>query len=274
MTSARIAPEEVAGIGLSGQMHGLVAVDRAHRVLRPAIIWCDQRSAPQADEIRRVIGQERLGRLTQNPVSAGFQVCSLLWMRDNEPELFRRIDQALLPKDYLRLRLTGLSGTEPTDACSTLLFDCAAGDWCGKLFDALTLDRSLVPDALHLPTDVQGGLTAAAAAELGLREGTPVVFGGGDQPMQAIGNGILAPGDISVTLGTGGQIFVPVDRPVYDPQLRTHTFCHAGRNSWYVMGAILNCCLAQNWFFDKVLADHDFRALHEAPRRLPRGATD
>ena len=262
LSKAGVRGEEIAAIGLSGQMHGTVLLGGDGRPLAPAIPWCDQRSAAQAAEIRARIGAENLARWTQNPVGTGFQICSLLWIRENQPHLYRKVRRVLLPKDYVRFRLTGQTGTEPTDACSTLMFDCAQRDWSRQMLEAFDIDRALLPDANHLPTEIHGGLTEAAARELGLKPGTPVVFGGGDQPMQAVGNGILAPGDIAITLGTGGQIFMPTDRPVCDPALRVHSFCRAPSEMWYVMGAILNCCLAQNWFFDKVLGTRDFAAMH------------
>ena len=263
---------EIAGIGFSGQMHGAVLVDGDGAPLHPAIIWCDQRSAAQVQMIRERVGLEQLGRWTQNPVGVGFQIGSLLWVREHLPDVYRRARRVLLPKDYLRFRLTGEYGTEPSDACSTLMFDCAAQDWSAPMLEAFDIDRALLPDARHLAADIQGGLTRQAASALGLRPGIPVAFGGGDQPMQAVGNGILCPGDASITLGTGGQIFVPVDAPSYDPQLRTHTFCHAGRDSWYVMGAILNYCLAQNWFFEKVLHTRDFAAMHAQAAQVAPGS--
>ena len=268
---AGVSAGEVAAIGLSGQMHGTVLTGEGGRPLAPAIPWCDQRSAAQAAEIQRRVGPENLARWTQNPVGAGFQACSLLWVRENRPDLYEKIRCALLPKDYIRFRLTGEIGTEATDACSTLLFDCARRDWSPEMLSALDVDRALLPDANHLPTQIAGGLTEAAARELGLKPGTPVAFGGGDQPMQAVGNGILAPGDIAVTLGTGGQIFMPTSRPVCDPSLRVHSFCHAPEKMWYMMGAILNCCLAQNWFFDKVLGTRDFAEAHRLAAKAAPG---
>ncbi|MBQ8971828.1 MAG: xylulokinase [Clostridia bacterium] len=271
MRRAEIDNTEIAGIGLSGQMHGTVLTDERGVPLRPAIIWCDQRSADQVAAIREQIGLQRLGEWTQNPVGVGFQICSLLWVRENQPEIYRKTRHALLPKDYIRFRLTGEYGTEPSDACSTLMFNCAKQTWSEEMLSAFHIDPALLPDANHSAAEIHAPLTREAAEILGLRPGIPVVFGGGDQPMQAVGNGILRPGDASITLGTGGQIFVPVDTPAYDPQLRTHTFCHAQRDSWYVMGAILNCCLAQNWFFDKVLHTHAFAERHEAAAQIAPG---
>lgn len=260
---------EIAGVGLSGQMHGMVLTDENDTLLAPAVIWCDQRSVNEVAEIREKAG-EKLGQWTQNPVSTGFQACSLVWMRKHRPEIYSRVKHVLLPKDYLRLRLTGLYGTEPTDACSTLLFDCANRTWSMEMLSCLDIDPAILPAVGAGPHIVHGGLCAAAAKELGLKAGIPVVYGGGDQPMQAIGNGILAPGDASVTLGTGGQIFAPMESAAYDSALRTHTFCHA--DGWYVMGATLNCCLAQNWFFDKVLGSRDFAELHAQAAKVERGS--
>lgn len=272
LDNSGVKPSDIAGIGLSGQMHGMVLTDKNDRLLYPAIIWCDQRSSEQVAMVQEIIGREKLGEWTQNPVCVGFQLCSLLWIRCHRPDIYEKICHVLLPKDYIRFLLTGEYGTEPTDACSTLMFDCARQDWSAPLLEALNIDRRLLPDANHLPTDVHGTLTASAAADLELRPGIPVVFGGGDQPMQAIGNGILMPGCVSITLGTGGQIFAPVGNPVYDPKLRTHTFCHATPNTWYVMGAILNCCLAQNWFFDKVLGVHGYGDMHDLAAKSAPGS--
>lgn len=272
MAKSGIKGDEISGIGLSGQMHGMVVTGADDRLLYPAIIWCDQRSVEEVAAIRTRVGLEQLGKWTQNPVSAGFQFCSLLWMRKHKPEIYNKIRHVLLPKDYIRLLLTGEYGTEPTDACSTLAFDCAKQDWSQPMLDAFSVDRSILPDAKHLPTDIHATLIASAAAELGLKPGIPVVYGGGDQPMQAIGNGILTPGSASITLGTGGQVFTPLNRPAYDPKLRTHTFCHAAKDTWYVMGAILNCCLAQNWFFDKVLGSHDYREMHRMAAQIAPGS--
>ncbi len=272
LSSSGIRPQEIRGIGLSGQMHGTVMLDSKDRLLYPAVIWCDQRSIEQVNKIRQRIGTQNLGKWVQNPIGVGFQFSTLLWMRENQPKIYEKIRHVLLPKDYIRFLLTGEYGTEPTDACSTLAFNCAERNWSTPMLETFGVDRCVFPNAEHLPTDIQGTLTARAAEELGLKAGIPVAFGGGDQPMQAIGNGILKPGDVSVTLGTGGQIFAPVNQPIYDSQLRTHTFCHAPNDVWYVMGAILNCCLAQNWFFDNVIGTHDFRKMHRLAEEIPVGS--
>ena len=272
MRDGGAAPGDICGIGFSGQMHGTVLLDAAGALLAPAIIWCDQRSVPEVELVRKTLGMERLGHLTQNPISTGFQLASLLWVKKHRPEVYEKIGKVLLPKDYLRYRLTGEYGSEPTDACSTLLFDCRERTWSGEILSAFGIDPAILPKLGKTPMETAGELTPSAAAELGLPAGIPVVYGGGDQPMQAIGNGILTPGDASVTLGTGGQVFVPSPKPSYDPTLRTHTFCHGPETLWYVMGATLNCCLAQNWFFDKVIGERDFAELHARAAKVPMGA--
>lgn len=272
MKQSGVSANEIKGIGLSGQMHGTVLLDKQGNLLHHAIVWCDQRSVAEVAEIRELVGEENLGKWTQNPVATGFQVCSLLWVRKNLPEIYEKIAYVLLPKDFIRYKLTGLIGSDRTDACSTLMFDCANQDWSDNMLSALDIDRAILPKGDNSPYDRAGELCEDAARELGLNKNTAVAFGGGDQPMQAIGNGILNPGDASVTLGTGGQIFVPVAEPLYDKKLRLHSFCHAPKDSWYIMGAILNCCLAQNWFFDKVLGTHDFAAMHSLAKDVPVGS--
>ncbi len=272
MGESGTTPADICGIGFSGQMHGTVLLDDAGEILAPAIIWCDQRSVSEVELVKNTLGTEKLGELTQNPISTGFQLASLLWVKTHRPELYEKSGKVLLPKDYLRYRMTGEYGSEPTDACSTLLLDCRERTWSGEILSTFDINPAILPQLGKTPMEVAGLLTQKAAGELGLCPGIPVVYGGGDQPMQAIGNGILSPGDASVTLGTGGQVFVPSAAPSYDPALRTHTFCHGPENLWYVMGATLNCCLAQNWFFDKVLGDRNFAELHARAARVPMGS--
>ncbi len=272
LKSGAVAPRAVAGIGFSGQMHSTVLLDANARVLRPAILWCDQRATGEARRIRESVGAERLGRWVQNTVHTGFQASTLCWVRKWEPALFKQARHALLPKDYLRLRMTGEIGTDATDAASTLLFDCAHFCWSAPLLDALDIAPSILPARVGMPSDVAGFLTAEAAAETGLCAGTPVVFGGGDQPMQAVGNGIFHPGTASLTLGTGGQILLPMESARYDPLLRTHTFCHALPGRWYAMGATLSACLSLNWFLDRVLSGPDLALANEEAARVAPGS--
>lgn len=272
LKSSQIDPKDILGIGFSGQMHGTVLLDKDGNVLCPAIIHCDQRAYREKQEILDKTGIEKLGSFVQNQVHSGFQATSLLWVRNNRPDIYEKIHSVLLPKDYLRYLLTGEIASEITDAASTLLFDNSRRTWSDELLRTLDIPRSILPDPCHAPHHLAGYVTPAAAKATGLHPGTPVAYGGGDQPMQAIGNGILSPGSASITLGTSGQVFTPTALPVYDPCLRTHTFCHAPDNTWYVMGAVLNACLAINWFSEKILRTDDYRKVHELAAQATPGS--
>lgn len=265
-----IAAGAIRCIGFSGQMHGLVALGKDKNTLRPAIIHCDGRASKQKREVMEKIGVETLGAWVQNQLHSGFQALSLVWMRECEPELYQRIRHVLTPKDYLRFCLTGEVASEVTDASGTLMYDSSAMCWSRELLKALEIDPAILPDANHRPCDQAGRVSKIAASETGLAEGTLVSYGGADQVMQAVGNGLLSPGDSSVNLGTSGQVFVSTDKMRYDPKLRTHTFCHASQGSWYVMGAVLNACLAANWFHESILNTADYVHMHEiAARSVP-----
>lgn len=272
LTSSRINPKDILGVGFSGQMHGTVLLDKAGNVLCPAIVHCDQRAFREKQEILDKTGIEKLGSYVQNQVHSGFQATSLLWIRNNRPDIYEKIHTVLLPKDYLRYLLTGQIASEITDAASTLLFDNVHKTWSEELLHTLDISRSILPDPCHAPHQFAGYVTAAAAEATGLCPGTPVAYGGGDQPMQAIGNGILSPGSTSITLGTSGQVFTPTSLPIYDPRLRTHTFCHAPENTWYVMGAVLNACLSINWFCEKVLDTADYHRVHALAAQATPGS--
>jgi xylulokinase len=266
-----IQAERVGGIGLSGQMHGTVCADDRGNVLRPAIIWADQRSARQVAKVYEVIGSERLGEWTANPLATGFMLASWLWLADHEPQLLEKTHRLLLPKDYLRYKLTGEAGTEPSDASSTLVFDTVHTTWSIELLDALNLNPSLLP-AVHPSASVAGTLTRAMAAECGLLPGTPVVYGASDQAAQALGHGIVSPGLVSCTIGSGGQLFAPVQRPVYDPQLRLHLFCHALPELWHLEAAILSAGLSLKWLRDNLLREESYQSLADAAAQTPPGA--
>lgn len=272
LKSSQIDPKDILGIGFSGQMHGTVLLDRDGNVLCPAIIHCDQRAYREKQEILDKTGIEKLGSFVQNQVHSGFQATTLLWVRNNRPDIYEKIHSVLLPKDYLRYLLTGEIASEITDAASTLLFDNSRRTWSDELLRTLDIPRNILPDPCHAPHHWAGYVTPAAAKATGLHPGTPVAYGGGDQPMQAIGNGILSPGSASITLGTSGQVFTPTALPVYDPCLRTHTFCHAPDSTWYVMGAVLNACLAINWFSEKILRTDDYRKVHELAAQATPGS--
>jgi xylulokinase len=271
LAQAQVAPEEVAAIGLSGQMHGTVCLGMNGRALRPAIIWADQRSADQVARVYREIGAEKLGAWTGNPLATGFMLASWLWLRDEMPEVAEATAHLLLPKDYLRYRLTGELGCEPSDGSSTLLFDTARRRWSAPLQEALGIDPALLA-TVHESAEVAGGLRTEIAARTGLRAGTPVVFGGSDQALQALGHGVVEPGIVSCTIGTGGQLFAPAPAPVYDPELRLHLFCHALPGSWHLMAAVLAAGLSLRWLRDNVLEGWSYGALADAAAKVPPGS--
>jgi xylulokinase len=270
IAEAGIQAGRVGGIGLSGQMHGTVCVDDRGNVLRPAIIWADQRSVRQVANVYEKIGLERLGEWTANPLATGFMLASWLWLAEHEPQILRKTHRLFLPKDYLRYRLTGETGTESSDASSTLLFDTVHKTWSIELLDALDLNPSLLP-AVHPSAGIAGTLTREMAAECGLLAGSPVVYGASDQAAQALGHGIVRPGLVSCTIGSGGQLFAPVQRPVYDPQLRLHLFCHALPDLWHLEAAILSAGLSLKWLRDNLLPQESYQSLADAAARTPPG---
>ena len=238
---------DIRGIGLSGQMHGLTLLDKSNHVIRPALIWCDQRSQPQVDEINRAVGPENVLRWIANPVLTGFTLPKLLWVRENEPALYEQVRKVLLPKDYLRFQLTGEYATEVSDASGTALFDVVKRRWSWEMVDALGISRDVLP-ACHESHEISGTISKATAKVTGLAAGTPVVGGGGDQAASAVGNGIVEPGIVSCTLGTSGVVFAHMDQPRYDPAGRIHTFCHAVAGAWHVMGVTQGAGLSLQWF--------------------------
>lgn len=242
---------EIAAVGLSGQMHGVVLLDGASAVLRPALIWCDQRSQAQCDRITSQVGAERLRRLALNPALTGFSAPKLLWVRDHEPAIYERAAQCLLPKDYVRLRLTGEFATDVSDASGTLLLDVTHRNWSKVILAALDINPALLP-AVYESTEVTGSITAATALLTGLKAGTPVAAGAGDQAASAVGNGIVSSGLTSATLGTSGVIFAYTDKPKLDPKGRIHTFCHAVPGKWHVMGVTQGAGLSLRWFRDEL----------------------
>ncbi len=248
LKKGKIKPAGVAGIGLSGQMHGSVFLDRRNQVIRPAILWNDQRTVAECAEIEaRAGGRARLIELVANPALTGFTAPKILWLRKHEPRNFARVAQVLLPKDFVRFQLTGEFATEVSDASGTLLLDVRSRTWCGPLLEKLELDRGLLP-RVYESEEVSGQLHAAAAAALGLPAGVPVVGGGGDQAAGAVGNGVVRAGVISATMGTSGVVFAHSDAPQYDPQGRLHTFCHAVRGKWHLMGVSLSTGGSLQWY--------------------------
>ena len=245
-----VIADQIACVGFSGQMHGAVLLDEHENVLRPALIWCDQRTDAQASEITTLVGATRLIELTANPALTNFTLTKLLWVRDQEPELWSRFRYFLLPKDYVRLRLTGARATDVADASGTLLLDVANRRWSDEMLEALEINKNCLP-ALFESAEVTARVSADGAAATGLRQGTPVVAGAGDQAAGAIGMGIVRPGAVSATIGTSGVVFAATDRPALDKNGRVHTFCHAIPGRWHVMGVTQAAGLSLRWFRDR-----------------------
>ncbi len=248
LKSGKFKASDVKGIGLSGQMHGSVFLDAKHEVIRPALLWNDQRTAAECTEIEeKAGGRKALIKLVANPALTGFTAPKILWLRNNEPKNFDKTVKVLLPKDYVRFRLTGEFATEVSDASGTLLLDVQKRKWSSALLGKLDLDASLLP-TVYESEEVSGHLTKEVANLLGLPVGTPVVGGGGDQAASAIGNGIVKKGVVSATMGTSGVVFAHSDEMQVDPDGRAHTFCHAVRGKWHVMGCVLSAGGSLQWY--------------------------
>lgn len=256
LSRAEVSPQEIAAISLSGQMHGSVLIDESDEVIRPALIWCDQRTDVQCRTITERVGAARLIELTSNPALTGFTAPKLLWVRDEEPENWKRVRKVLLPKDFVRLRLTGDHATDVADASGTLLFDVGKRRWSKKMLDALEIEEAKLPRVFESP-EITGRVSASGAAETGLAEGTPVIAGAGDQAAGAVGMGIVRPGAVSATIGTSGVVFAATDRPALDKFGRVHTFCHAIPDRWHVMGVTQGAGLSLRWFKDRFGTAHD-----------------
>src|SRR5712671_3554848 len=240
----------ISCVGFSGQMHGAVMLDASGDVVRPALIWCDVRTENQCRELTEHLGAEQLIRLTCNPALANFTITKLIWTRENEPEHWKRVHSVLLPKDYVRFRLTEEKATDVADASGTLLLNVAQRQWSAEVLQAAEIDRSLLP-ALYESAEVCGKVSARGAEATGLSSGTPVVAGAGDQAAGAVGMGIVAPGAVSATIGTSGVVFAATDRPALDSRGRLHTFCHAVPERWHVMGVTQAAGLSLRWFRDR-----------------------
>lgn len=259
MEKSKIAPQQVSGIGISGQMHGLVMLDEAGAVLRPAILWCDGRTASECEEITRRVGREDLIRITANPALTGFTAGKILWVRKNEPELYARCRQILLPKDYIRYKLTGVFATEVSDASGMNLLDVSGRCWSQEILDCLEIDPALLP-RVYESAEITGTVSASAALATGLHAGTPVVGGAGDNAAAAVGTGVVETGRAFTTLGTSGVIFAHTDQVRIDPQGRVHTFCAAVPGAWTVMSCTLSAGMSLRWFRDVACAPECLRA--------------
>jgi xylulokinase len=249
LAESRMDAGEIGGIGFSGQMHGAVLLDDGGQVLRPALIWCDQRTAGEVRELNDSIGAEKIISWTCNPALTNFTLTKLLWVRRHEPRLYERFRRLLLPKDYVRFRLTGDGATDVADASGTLLLDVAARRWSQAMAAAAEIDSRVLPPLYESP-QVCGAVSAAGAEATGLRPGTRVVAGAGDQAAGAVGLGVVGAGAVHATIGTSGVVFAAMDRPALDPAGRVHTFCHAVPGRWHVMGVTQAAGLSLRWFRD------------------------
>ena len=271
MEEAGIGGREIGAVGLAGQMHGAVLLDAADRPVRPAILWNDQRTAAECDEIRRLVGARRLIEVTGNDALTGFTAPKLLWVRRHEPEAWERVRHVLLPKDFVRHRLTGDHVVDRADGAGTLLFDLAERNWSPEVLEALGLDLATLPRTAEGP-DVTGTVSRAAAAVTGLAAGTPVVAGAGDQAATAVGVGAIDPGVIALSLGTSGVIFAATDRPLVEPDGRVHAFCHAVPDRWHLMSVMLSAAGSLRWFRDTLAPGIAYGALDEEAMSVAAGS--
>ena len=261
----------VRAIGMTGQMHGLVLLDHAGRVLRPAILWNDQRTQRECDEIRDRVGRERLISVTGNDALTGFTAPKIVWVSRHEPDVYDKVEHVLLPKDYVRYRLTGEFAVDKAGGSGTILFDLAARDWSHEITRDLGIEESWLPPTFEGPA-VTGGLSREAAAMTGLAERTPVVAGGGDQAANAVGVGAVSPGVIAMSLGTSGVVFSSTDHPVIEPEGRLHAFCHAVPDMWHLMGVMLSAAGSLRWFRDTVAPDMTYASLDQVAASVGAGA--
>ena len=261
---------DIAAIGLTGQMHGLTLLDENDKVLRPAILWNDQRTGPQCDEIRARLGKTRLIELTGNDALTGFTAPKILWVREHEPEIFAKARHILLPKDYIRFKLTGDYATDKAGAAGTLLLDVKKRDWSAEVLQALEIPAEWLPPT-HEGPQVTGHISESAALLTGLKAGTPVVGGGGDQAAQAVGVGAVEPGIIALTLGTSGVVFASAAEPFIEPEGRLHSFCHAVPNRWHMMGVMLSAAGSLRWYRDTFSPETGFDDLLEPAKGIAPG---
>jgi xylulokinase len=265
-------PRTISGIGLSGQMHGAVVLDRRADVVRPAIIWCDQRTAAQCAWLNETIGPAPLLAHTANPALTNFTLPKLLWLREHEPEAWARVRHVLLPKDYVRFRLSGTLAMDVTDASGTLMLDVTQRRWSTPVLDASGVPATLLPQVFE-SADVCASVCAEGARATGLVAGTPIVAGAGDQAAGAVGVGVTRPGVVSATIGTSGVVFAATDRPAFDPRGRVHTFCHAAPSRWHVMGVTQAAGLSLRWLREQLGSAGDgYDALAAEAEHAPPGS--
>ena len=266
-----VEEEAVKGIGLTGQMHGLVLLDGKGDVLRPAILWNDQRTGRQCDEIRAKLGRENLIHITGNDALTGFTAPKILWVQEHEPEIWKRVRHILLPKDYVRYKLTGEFACDRADGAGMILFDLAKRDWSPEVLRALDIPIGYLPRTCE-GTDGTGRLSAEVAAALGLPAGVPVFGGGGDQAASAVGTGAVKAGVVSLSLGTSGVVFATTDSPVIEPQGRLHAFCHSVPGKWHLMGVMLSAGGSLRWHRDTFAPGMSYDQLLEPAAAIPSGS--
>jgi xylulokinase len=255
-----VSADEVVAIGLTGQMHGLVLLDKHGHVIRPAILWNDQRTDAQCAEIRARLGKSRLIQITGNDALTGFTAPKILWVQHNEPDNWARTRHILLPKDYVRYKLTDVFAMDKADGSGTILFDLRARTWSADMLTALDIPPAYLPPTYEGP-EVSASLSQSAAAEIGLPPGLPIVGGGGDQAAQAVGVGAIQPGIIALTLGTSGVVFAATETPLIEPEGRLHAFCHALPERWHFMGVMLSAAGSLQWYRDTLAPGESFDAL-------------
>ncbi len=271
LATAAMNTEEVQGIGFSGQMHGLVLLDKENRVLMPALLWCDQRTQAECDELTERLGS-KLSEYTGNKALAGFTAPKVLWVRRNHPEIYQQIEHVLLPKDYIRWRLTGDYATDVSDASGTLFFDVARRQWSPEMLEFLGLSQAVLPKCYE-SYEITGHVSEQAAKETGLFRGIPVVGGGGDQASGAVGTGVVKAGRVSVALGTSGVVFACQETYSVDSENRLHSFCHAN-GKWHVMGVMLSAASCLKWWVEEVckMDDSGFITLLQEAAEVPPGS--
>jgi xylulokinase len=266
-----VSSSQIAAIGLTGQMHGLVILDDKGKVLRPAILWNDQRTGEQCDEIRARIGKEQLIQTTGNDALTGFTAPKILWVKEHEPEVFAKICHILLPKDYIRYRLTDIFAMDKADGSGTILFDLKQRTWSPEILAALDIPRQWLPTTYEGP-EFTGRVSQEASELTGLKAGTPVAAGGGDQSAQAVGVGAVRPGVIALTVGTSGVVFATTPSALVEPQGRLHAFCHAVPGMWHFMGVMLSAAGSLQWYRDTLAPDISFDDLLKEAETAPAGS--
>ncbi|HQZ97025.1 MAG TPA: xylulokinase [Pyrinomonadaceae bacterium] len=271
LSSVAFGADAIGAVSFSGQMHGSVFLDEKDEVIRPALLWCDQRTEKQCGEITKKIGATRLIELVSNPAITGFTLPKILWLRENELQNWERVRCILLPKDYVRLRLTGDKASDVADSSGTLLFDVVNRRWSQEILDAMEIDKDLMPP-VYESIEVTGKVSAAGAEATGLIAGTPVIAGAGDNAAGAIGMGIVQPGTVSATIGTSGVVFVVTEKPTLDLKGRTHTLCHAIPNRWHMTGVTLGAGLSLKWFRDNFGGGADFATLGDEAAKVSAGS--